>query len=132
MGATKLTAEESEITILSTKAYMVLPFVIQTRAVLDKAFCKQLSDRLLKTGTAHLEPVLVYDLTEPYTLPTGQLLDAGTLVLADGHHRDASVKALPRGMSGTIRGKIRKGTMEDAILAGLKANQEVVDRKLTP
>ncbi len=93
------------------KDIKVLPEMFQTRDGLNMKIVNIYSKRMM---TGAFPPVLVYRLPD------------GKLVLADGFHRHAASKSLKRDK---IKAIVREGTVEDAILAGLKANQEIVDER---
>lgn len=104
----KIQFQEPDEKRVSIKAYEVLPEDLQTRARTDPEIVAHYAEAMVKHEDA-FPPVTLYSLPD------------GRLVLADGFHRHAArVKLGAR----DIKAIVREGTMTDAILCGIRMNQD--------
>jgi hypothetical protein len=104
----KIQFQEPDEKRISIKAYEVLPEDLQTRARTDPEIVAHYAEAMVKHEDA-FPPVTLYSLPD------------GRLVLADGFHRHAArVKLGAR----DIKAIVREGTLTDAILCGIRMNQD--------
>jgi hypothetical protein len=104
----KIQFQEPDEKRISIKAYEVLPEDLQTRARTDPEIVAHYAEAMVKHEDA-FPPVTLYSLPDK------------RLVLADGFHRHAArVKLGAR----DIKAIVREGTLTDAILCGIRMNQD--------